>query len=321
MKFVDYYQTMGVPETATADEIKKAYRRLARKYHPDVSKEKNAEAKFKELGEAYEVLKDPDKRAEYDQLRKYGGAHGDEFQPPPDWQSRAGFSGGGYTEVDPQHFSEFFEQIFGGRGGAHHTRSQRRGAEFSLRGEDIEYRIPVTLEEAYHGATRDIALQTQTVDEQGRVAPKLKTLKITIPKGVTNGQRIRLKGQGQPGHGSGANGDLYLQVELQSHPRFSADGKDVSLVLPITPWEAALGASIDVPTLGGKVKMNIPSNARAGQKLRLKGQGFPGNPPGDQYVVLQIAVPEARTEADRELFRKMEAQMPFNPRAQLEGIA
>jgi curved DNA-binding protein len=314
MKFIDYYKVMGVAEDASADDIKKAYRRLARKYHPDVSKERNAEAKFKELGEAYEVLKDPDKRAEYDNLRKYGAFHGEEFTPPPGWRSRADFGGGGFTEADIRHFSDFFESIFGGgpRGGG------GRGPRFAMRGEDAHYRLAITLEDAYAGATRAISLPTHRFDDRGRALADTRTLQVKIPKGVTHGQRIRLKGQGNPGAGGAPDGDLYLQVEIAPHQRFVLDRRDVTLVLPITPWEAALGASVHVPTLGGTVKLTIPPGSQSGQKFRLKGRGLPGKPPGDEFVVLQIVVPEPRTERDREVFRQMQKQMDFDPRARLE---
>ncbi len=317
MKFIDYYNIMGIAEDASADDIKKAYRRLARKYHPDVSKEKDAEAKFKQLGEAYEVLKDPDKRSEYDQLRRYGNYPGGDFTPPPGWQSNADFGAGGFTDADVSQFSEFFEAIFGRAQGGHHRAAGRQSDGFSARGEDIHYRISVTLEEAYGGGVRTISLRTHAMDTQGHVVPDTKTLKIKVPPGVTHGQSIRLKGQGGVGFGGGPNGDLFLEVELEPHEIYSIDGKDVTLVLPVTPWEAALGATVDVPTLGGNVSLKIPPAARSGQRLRLKGRGFPGNPPGDQYAVLQITNPVLKTDADWELMQQMEKQMEFNPRAHL----
>ena len=315
MKFVDYYKIMGVTEDATAEEIKKAYRRLARKYHPDVSKEPDAETRFKEVGEAYEVLKDPEKRAEYDELRRYGVHDGGEFRPPPGWHGAAG--GAGFGAADAGRFSEFFEAIFGGRGG--HRGSPFGDAGFAMRGEDLQYRLTVSLEEAYRGTTRQIALQTAVQDPRGHMRPEVRTLKVSVPAGVVQGQKIRLKGQGNPGIGGGPAGDLYLHVDLATHRLFSVEGRDVTLVLPIAPWEAALGTAVEVPTLDGRVKMAVPANARSGQRLRLKGRGLPGHPPGDQYVVLQITMPEVKTEADRELLRRMAAQMAFNPRASLEA--
>lgn len=314
MKFVDYYKVMGLSDQASAEEIKKVYRRLARKYHPDVSKEADAEAKFKQLGEAYEVLKDPEKRAEYDELRKYGSFRGEDFAPPPDWRARTAAGDTGYNEADPRQFSEFFEAIFGRAGAAG---GDRHRAGFALRGEDIHYRIPVSLEESATGASRAIALQVHGVDAQGRFTPETKTLRVTIPAGVTDGQRIRLKGQGHPGLGDAPAGDLYLHVDLQPHPWFTVEGRDLSLMLPVAPWEAVLGSSVNVPTLSGVVKLSIPANAKAGQKLRLKGKGLPGKPPGDLYAVLQIALPEVHTADERELFRALARRFTFNPRARL----
>jgi curved DNA-binding protein len=319
MKSVDYYEVMGVAEDASADDIKKSYRRLARKYHPDVSTAADAEQKFKAVGEAYEVLKDPDKRKEYDDLRKYGAFKGEQFTPPPDWHSRAGFAEGGYTEVDPRHFSDFFEAIYGRGGDGHRGPADHTAPRFVLRGEDVHARIPISLTEAYTGTARTFSLQVHRFDAHGTPIPELKTLKVTVPAGVVNGQRIRLRGQGQPGIGGGESGDLFLEVEIEPDRRFAVDGRDVTLVLPIAPWEAILGASVDVPTLGGRVKLTIEANARGGQKLRMKGKGLPGTPPGDQYVVLKIVVPQAKTAEDRELLRKMRDQMSFNPRSELES--
>jgi len=318
MQFKDYYKIVGVPENATADEIKKAYRTLARKHHPDLNKDADSAEKFKELGEAYEVLKDPAKREEYDQLRKYGATAGGEFKPPPGWHSSADFSGGGYTTADAGEFSDFFESLFGQR----RARSAGAGAgtggaPFAMRGEDIHYRIPVSLEESFNGATRSISLETHRVDDRRRVVPETKTLNVKIPKGVVEGQQIRLRGQGGAGFGDAPHGDLYLEVALEPHRRFSVDGRDVTLVLPVAPWEAALGASVQVPTLGGPVNLTIPTNARSGQKMRLKGRGLPGTPNGDQYVVLQIVLPPVKTDGDRALMEKMREQMPFNPRETL----
>jgi curved DNA-binding protein len=324
MQFKDYYKIMGVPEDASADDIKKAYRTLARKHHPDLNKGADSADKFRELGEAYEVLKDPAKRAEYDQLRKYGASAGGEFKPPPGWQSGADFSRGGFTTADSADFSDFFESIFGHRGartagtGAGTGGGTRRGGTtFAIRGEDVHYRIPVTLEEAFNGSTRAISLQTHRYDGEGRAVPETKTLNVKIPKGVIQGQNIRLRGQGGAGFGGAPNGDLYMEVDLEPHAWFTVDGRDVTLVLPVTPWEAALGASVKVPTLGGNVNLTIPPNAQSGQKLRLKGRGLPGSPPGDQYVLLQIVLPPVDNADDRALMEKMRQQMPFNPRATL----
>ncbi len=324
MQFKDYYKVIGVAEDASADEIKKAYRKLARQHHPDLSKDEGATERFKELGEAYEVLKDPAKREEYDQIRNYGAAEGEEFRPPPDWRSNADFGGGGYTEADAAGFSDFFQSLFGQRAaGSAHGRHEPGAARFALRGEDIHYRIAVTLEESYHGATRAISLQSHRIDEQGRVLPDIKKLNVKIPMGVTQGRRIRLKGQGGAGIGGAANGDLYLEVDIRPHALFSVDGADVSLVLPIAPWEAALGSTVKVPTLSGSVSLTIKPGAQAGQKLRLSGRGLPGKVngdqkvSGDQYVLLKIVMPKVVSEEDRALMAKMREQMPFNPRETL----
>jgi len=305
MRFVDYYEVMGLSPEATPDEIKKAYRRLARKFHPDVSKEANAEEKFKQLGEAYEVLKDPTRRAEYDELRRYGGRDGTEFTPPPGWQSRGG------EAPDPQaaqRFSEFFEAIFGrGAGGA------RQSAAWP--GEDIHYAVQVSLEEAQRGGIRTITL-TAPPQMPGQ-APEAKTLKVTIPKGIQAGRQIRLKGQGHPGHGNGRAGDLFLHIEYAPHRLFTVDGSDLTLVLPVSPWEATLGASVTVPTLEGSVKMSIPANSQAGRKLRLAGKGLAGATPGDLYVVLQVVVPATPTARERELLAQLAQESQFNPRAGL----
>jgi curved DNA-binding protein len=310
MQYKDYYQILGVPRTASDEAIKKAYRRLARKYHPDVSKEANAEERFKELSEAYEVLRDPDKRSAYDQLGANWKA-GQEFRPPPGWQQHHEFRGGGGFGGGSA-FSDFFESLFGdlGIGGG------RRG--FQQAGEDQQARIEITLEEAYHGVTRTLQVQIPEVDARGHGVTRRKSLNVRIPPGVGNGQKIRLAGQGAPGIGGGASGDLYLEVRLLPHPRYQVEDKNVTLTLPLAPWEAALGAQVQAPTLGGKVSLNIPANSQSGQKLRLRGRGLPGTPPGDQYVVLQIVNPPADSVAARELFRRMAGELDFDPRARLE---
>ncbi|MGR9089527.1 MAG: DnaJ C-terminal domain-containing protein [Gammaproteobacteria bacterium] len=313
MEVVDYYDVMGVAEDAPPEDIKKAYRRLARKYHPDVSSAPDAEEKFKQLGEAYEVLKDPEKRKEYDNLRKYGAFNDGQFRPPPDWDRQAGSGGPGQAEFDARRFSDFFEAIYGRQAG---RQAGPGGAEFALRGEDIHASLTVSLAEAYAGTTRTFSLESHAYDESGRAVPETKTLKAKIPAGVVSGQKIRLRGQGGPGFGGGANGDLFLQVDIATDKRFAVDGRDITLVLPITPWEAILGASVEVPTLGGNVKLTIPKDATAGQKLRLQGRGLPGQPPGNQYVVLQIVVPRITTDAERELVEQMRDQFTFDPRAQ-----
>lgn len=305
MKYIDYYKTLGVSRTATQDEIKQAYRRLARKYHPDVSKEKDAEAKFKEVGEAYEVLKDPEKRAAYDQLGANWKA-GQDFNAPPGFDFNfdtsgvgAGFGGSG--------FSDFFEAIFGaaaGRGGFTSTTHRRRPA--GTAGRDQHASMHVTLEQAYRGDEITLRL------EDGR------SLKVRLPRGVKQGQKIRLAGQGAPGAFGGSAGDLIVQVHIDPHPRFHLDGKDIELLVPIAPWEAALGAQMTVPTLDGKVQLKVPAGSTSGKRMRLKGRGMPGTPPGDFYVRLQIETPPARTESQRAFYERMRDTFDFHPRLELE---
>ncbi|MDH3672746.1 MAG: DnaJ domain-containing protein [Gammaproteobacteria bacterium] len=312
MEFKDYYEVMGVSRDATQDKIKRSYRKLARKYHPDVSKETDAEERFKEVQEAYEVLKDPEKRAAYDNLGRQWHS-GEEFRPPPGWDAGFEFGGGGFTAGDTREFSDFFEALFGGR---HWHRADRTGS-FQLRGEDRHARILIDLEDAYHGAARAITLRVPEATPDGHVRMRERNLNVRIPPGVRPGQQIRLTGQGAPGMGDGKPGDLYLEIEFKSHRLFYAEGRDVYLELPVTPWEAALGATVSVPTLGTKVDMKIPKGSQAGGRLRLKGRGLPGQPPGDQYVVLRIMTPPATTAGAEAVYRKMAKELPFNPRANM----
>jgi len=320
MKFKDYYEIMGVARAASPEDIKRAYRRLARKYHPDVSKERDAEARFKEINEAYEVLKDPEKRRAYDQLGANWKA-GQDFRPPPGWEEHAfSFGDGGFTGTDASQFSDFFEALFSGLGahvGPRAARGHRRGG-FNFPGEDQHVRIAVTLEEAYNGGQRLLELQVPARDSEGRVLRKPRSLKVNIPRGVTKGQQIRLVGQGAHGFGGAPAGDLYLEVDFLPHPLYRTEGKDVYLNLPIAPWEAALGATVTVPTLGGKVEVKVPPGSQSGQQMRLRGRGLPGNPDGDQYVVLQVVIPKPETSAQRELYERMQREMGFNPRATFE---
>ena len=316
MEYKDYYEIMGVSKDATQDEIKRAYRKLARKYHPDVSSETNAEQKFKEVGEAYEVLKDPEKRAAYDQLGANWQA-GQDFRPPPDWDAGFEFSGGGYTQGDSAAFSDFFESLFGQRGFQGAGRGAGGRAGFQMRGEDHHAKILIDLEDAYKGTTHTMTLRVPEVDAQGHVRTRERTLNVRIPKGVRQGQQIRLAGQGAPGLGSGAQGDLYLEVEFNPHSFYRVEGRDVFLELPVAPWEAALGAKVKVPTPDGVVDLSIPADSKAGRKLRLKGRGIPGRTPGDLYVVLQLALPPASTAKAKELYKKMQQELAFNPRAGL----
>jgi len=322
MKFRDYYEVMGVARDASQDAIKRAYRRLARKYHPDVSKEPDAEAKFKELQEAYEVLKDPEKRAAYNQLGENWRA-GQDFRPPPDWGkgfefSRGGFRRGAREEAGPE-FSDFFSELFGARSPFGRTGAGGRQT-YSAAGQDHMARVEIDLEDAYRGGTRTIDLNTPEMTPDGHLRTKTRTLRVTIPPGVTEGQQIRLAGQGSPGIGGGPPGDLYLEMNLRPHPLYNVDGRDVTVELPVAPWEAALGEHVSVPTLGGPVDMKLPAGARAGQKLRLRGRGLPGSTPGDQYVTLKIVLPPDSAQA-RELFERMKRELPFDPRSGLGGAA
>ena len=312
MKFRDYYETLGVARSATQDEVKHAYRKLARKYHPDVSKDPDAEARFKELGEAYAVLKDPEKRAAYDQMGSQWKT-GQDFQPPPGWDAGFEFSGGDFGAGSGGNHSDFFEALFGRRAGV----GQR--AHMHAQGQDHHAKVLIDLVDAYHGARRGVSLRMPMLDAQGRVTMQERTLDVSIPKGVRAGQHLRLAGQGGPGMGEGAAGDLYLEIAFNPHARFRADGRDVYLDLPLAPWEAALGASIAAPTPEGPVQLTIPPNSVAGRQLRLKGRGIPGSPPGDLYVVLTIALPPADSESARDAYRAMAKAFDFNPRAQGKG--
>jgi curved DNA-binding protein len=310
MEFRDYYEVLGVARDATASDIKRAYRKLASKYHPDVSKEADSEAKFKEVGEAYEVLKDTEKRAAYDQLGSQWKS-GEDFRPPPDWDAGFEYSGGA-DSVDPS-FSDFFESIFG-----HGQRGPGpRGAGFQARGQDHHAHVYINLEDAYQGASRKISLHAPEIDANGRVSTRDRTLSIKIPKGVREGQHIRLAGQGMPGHGGAPSGDLYLQIGFSPHKLYRVDGRDIYLDLPVAPWEAALGTKLKVPTPSGSVNVNIPKGSQTGNKLRLKAKGIPGKPAGDLFVTLRIVLPEANTESARKLYQDMEKELSFNPRAAL----
>ncbi len=321
MKFVDYYQVLGVSEHASTDEINKAYRKLARKYHPDVSKEPQADQKFKEVSEAYEVLKDEAKRADFDQLRSFGGRAGEDFRPPPGWNPGS-WDEGGVPRGHRGDFSDFFTEIFGGAGfgfrsetdGASEVRFGRAGRDGQIRGEDQSHIIEISAQEAYRGAQRALTLQSLAFDGDGRVSPRERSLQVKIPAGVTEGQKIRLKGQGAAGRRGGAAGDLYLQVHITDHPDYRIDGRDVTSELALAPWEAVLGATLDVQTLGGPVKLNVPSGSQNGQRLRLKGRGLPGKPPGDQFVELRVMVPMELSTEQRRLFETMREKIHYDPR-------
>ena len=312
MEYKDYYQILGVTRDATQDQIKQAYRKVARKYHPDVSKERDAEAKFKNAGEAYEVLKDPEKRAAYD---KFGAnwRDGQDFEPPPNWDAGFEFRGAGYTGADDAGFSDFFESLFG----QGHTDGQRQHA-FKMKGEDQHAKVVISLTDAYFGAKQTLTLTRPTVDTNGHVRTIPHTLHVVIPQGIIEGQRIRLEGQGLPGYGGSPSGDLFLEIAFHEDHLFRAEKRDIHLTLPVTPWEAALGATLTIPTLGGNVQMKIPPGSQGGNKLRLKGKGLStSSQRGDQIVTLHIVVPEAKTEEQRNLYAAMANTMPFNPRSEL----
>ncbi|MEN9864290.1 MAG: hypothetical protein RLZZ601_2054 [Pseudomonadota bacterium] len=326
MKFRDYYETLGVARGATEAEIKAAYRKLARKYHPDVNKEAGAEEQFKAVGEAYSVLKDTEKRAAYDRMGA-NWKNGQDFTPPPNWNEGFEYSdgnfggghggfGGGY-EGDQ---SEFFESLFGrgrhrqgGRGG-----NPRQGMDF--KGQDHHAKILIDLADAYNGAKRTIALHMPTQDENGHVSTQERKLDVSIPKGIKAGQNLRLAGQGGPGMGSGAAGDLYLEIDFHPNPIYRVDGKDVYLDLPLAPWEAALGTTVNIPTpAGSTLELKIPAGTATGRKMRLKEKGIPSKEAGDLYVVPNIVLPGADTDAQKEAYQSLEKAFDFNPRTHLKG--
>lgn len=317
MEYKDYYKILGVEKTATPDQIKHAYRRLARKYHPDVSKEADAENRFKDVQEAYEVLKDAEKRSAYDELGSNWKA-GQDFRPPPGWghQNTNFYSsnGGGFTEEDMGGFSDFFSNLFGRKRGSSFDDHGFEG--YRQRGNDQRTKVTISLEEAFTGAAKTMHLQSPAIDANGQIREQTRTLKVNIPAGAKQGQQLRLAGQGGPGVGGEVAGDLYLEIDIQTHPLFTLQERDIYLTLPVTPWEAALGAEIKVPTLAGPVGLRLAAGSQAGQKLRLKGRGMPdkklGN--GDQYAVLQILIPSAQTDEQKQLYEKMAELMPFNPR-------
>ena len=329
MEWKDYYKVLGVERSASDDEIKKAYRRLARKHHPDVNKASGAAARMQDINEASEVLRDSKKRAAYDSLGERGqfaqtagaGGAGGDFRPPPDWNPGFDFADAGSADFGSH--SDFFEALFGAarrRGGrpggaAAGFESQR------MRGQDRHAKIVIPLEDAFAGATRSLSFSEPEMDAQGEVALRERRLDVLIPKGVRSGQQIRLTGQGNPGLGGAPAGDLYLEVEFAPHPHLRAEGRDLYLTLPVAPWEAALGASVPVPTPGGTLEVTLPPGSKAGRKLRLKGRGIPGSSAtvaaGDFYAVLEIALPAADTDPKRKLYRRMAQELAFNPRQHL----
>ena len=312
MDFKDYYKVLGLEPGADDKAVKAAYRKLARKYHPDVSKEKDAENQFKEVAEAYEVLKSAEKRAEYDELRKYA-QQGRPFEPPPGWQPRgnAGFAdemGGG------RDYSDFFESLFGAAG-----RSQGPGRKSARRGQDVEMELPILLEETLADEAKKIAFQLPQYSADGQpLAAISKTLNVKIPAGVSDGERIRLKGQGAPGLGGAANGDLYLIIRLVPHPLFDVEAHNLILTVPLAPWEAALGSKVTVPTLDGKIHLSIPANSQSGQRLRIKGKGLMNKlgERGDLYALFKIVIPAQADEPTRALWVQLAEQAAFDPRAE-----
>ncbi|HEY2684227.1 MAG TPA: DnaJ C-terminal domain-containing protein [Steroidobacteraceae bacterium] len=292
MQYKDYYQTLGVTRDADAEEIKRSYRKLARKYHPDVSKEKNAEERFKEVAEAYEVLRDSDKRAAYDQLgREYRS--GQQFRPPPDWAQRFSAGGGQQRFSDLHGFSDFFSSLFGGgfAGGGFSPGAQ------PAQESDAGF-LDITVEEAFAGTKRRVTLNENRTQRQ---------VDVQVPAGVADGQTLRIPGLG-------GRGSLLFKVRIREHHLYERDGRDVRVELPLAPWEAALGTKVAVPTLGGTVELTVPAGAQSGQKLRLRARGFPGTPPGDQFVIIKVMTPPADTQEARAAYERMKLELPFNPR-------
>ncbi|RKE37967.1 curved DNA-binding protein [Paraburkholderia sp. BL23I1N1] len=308
MKYKDYYETLGLERSASQEDVKRSYRKLARKYHPDLSKHTDAEDRFKELGEAYEVLKDPEKRAAYDRMGSEW-RNGQDFQPPPNWDEGFEFRGAGSETGEQADLHDLFEKMFGGARGA-----RPRQQPFDLRGEDHHAKVLIDLEDAYRGAQRSISLQMPVIDEQGHVSLETRTLNVSIPKGIRAGQHLRLSGQGAAGTTPGNAGDLYLEIAFREHPRFRVDGRDVSLELPVAPWEAGLGAQVTVPTPDGSVEMTVPADSAGGRRLRLKGKGIPGDPPGDLYVILNIVLPPTNSDTAKAAYDAMRRAFNFNPR-------
>jgi curved DNA-binding protein len=305
VEFRDYYQTLGVAHDAPAEAVKKAYRKLARKFHPDVSREPDAEKRMTAVNEAYAVLSDPEKRAAYDQL---GRAYrpGQEFRPPPDWDAGFEHSGRGIHGAEAADFSDFFAELFGRMGtpagsGSHHAR------------------ILLDLEDTFSGATRQISLRAPRMDANGRVVLDTRTLNVKIPRGIREGQVIRLAGQGTAGPGEGRPGDLLLEVHFKPHDRLRAEGRDLLLTLPVAPWEAALGAVVPVHLPDGTLKVRIPAGAQSGSELRVRGRGIPSDPPGDLLLQVQVVLPPAATPKARELYESMAREMPFDPRRKAEA--
>ncbi len=311
MKFIDYYQVLGVERDATLADIKKAYRKLAHKYHPDVSKSADAESKFKELAEAYSTLKDPEKRAAYDTLGRH--PQGEDFVPPQQWQEQFHESAADFSDVDLADLLSAFAAA-----------QQRHGsAQRPLQGQDFEFSAPVTLEQIYNGAETEITVALPEYDSHGLLHRTPRTFRVRIPKGASDGQRLRLPEKGGSGLHGGKSGDLYIIIKIQPHPMYTVSGHDLYSELPLSPWEAALGAHIEISTLGGAVEMTIPPGSVAGRKFRLGKRGLPAvsGAQGDLYAVVRIEVPKTLTARERELFAQLAAESTFNPRAHLQAGA
>ena len=316
MEFQDYYKVLGVPRDATAEDIKKAYRKLARQYHPDVSKEKDAAKRMTAINEANTVLSDPEKRAAYDQVGS-NYRPGQDFRPPPDWDAGFEFSGGPrrgrFAQGDEADFSDFFSEIFGRMGGG-----RARGAgggEFKARGQDHHAKVLLDIADAFTGATRQINLRVPKEDAQGRVRLETRTLDVKIPTGVFAGQMIRLAGQGGAGVGGAPAGDLLLEVAFNPSDRYRAEGRDLYVTLPVAPWEAALGATVPVETPGTRLEVRIPPGAQSGRQMRVRGKGIPASTPGDLYLDLQVVLPPGDTPKGKEIYETMARELAFDPRA------
>jgi curved DNA-binding protein len=312
MEFKDYYKILGVEPDADAKTIKTAYRKLARKYHPDMNPDEGAEAKFKEVAEAYQVLKNEQLRAEFDELRQYGSQSQHDFRPPPGWKAspNAEQQGGAQFQDD---FSDFFNSIFGGRGQSHHAQGFDQ-AQRSARGQDIEIELPIFLEETLKESQKTIEFVIPAGD-YAQTAPSKKHLKVKIPQGVMDGERIRLKGQGKPGHQGGTAGDLYLHIRVVPHPLFDVQGHNIIITIPLSPWEAALGTKISVPTLDGKIHLTIPPDSQSGDKLRVKGKGLKAKAlVGDMFAVVKVTMPEKTSEKGKQLWQELANSEDFDPR-------
>lgn len=320
VKYKDYYEILGVSRDASTDDIKKAYRKLARKYHPDVNKTRGAEEKFKDIAEAYEVLGDPAKRRRYDSLG-HDFHNGQDFHAPPGWEDaasafafhRRASRGSGRRMENIGGFSEFFESLFGGGFFNSQTDHEESGTgPFAVHGDDREAELTISFDEAFHGATKTLALEAVEMDRYGRPQRQTRTYKVRIPPGTADGARIRLSGQGGAGMAGGAAGDLYLRVHVTPHPIFKLNGRQIEIELPVTPWEAALGGRVPVPTPSGTAHVTLPPGTAGGRMIRLRGKGLP--PDGDLMATIRIVVPHRLTDRERELFQELARISPFDPR-------